>query len=82
MSTTTTRFLTQRIGTGQDCAMSGCWAIRYFSLPGEWQISGFIGWTGEAYRVRWDRLNVTVSTAAEAVAVIEGMSGHLIPAAA
>lgn len=71
--------LIQRIGTDEDCAMSGCHSIRYFSEPGDWRIQGFIGFTGDGYKVSWRNDHDRFNSATDAVAYIEFMSGYRIP---
>jgi hypothetical protein len=70
--------LTTRIGTGEDCAMAGFSAVRYFSLPERWQIVGFIGRTADGFQCRWQQDRVKLATVGDAESWIQARSGHSI----
>ena len=68
--------LTTRIGTGEDCAMAGFQAVRYFLRPGQWKIDGFIGRTSDGFACRWEQARATFATVGEAESWLQAESGY------
>ncbi len=68
--------LTTRIGTGEDCAMGGFTAVRYFSLPEQWQIDGYIGRVANGFKCRWKQDAVLLDTVGDAESWLQARSGH------
>ena len=62
-------------GTGEDCAMAGFHAVRYFRLPGDWRINGFIGRTRDGFSCRWMQAKAAFSTVGEAESWLQAESG-------